>query len=102
MESPMTDTNICGIDGCRLDEQEPQIPSAASTNETAVLIEVVSDAICPWCYIAKRHLDRAVAELRKEFKVDVRWLPFELNADMPKAGLDRKKYRSAKFGSWEH
>ena len=101
-ESPMTDTNICGVDGCRLDEQAPQIPSAASTNETAVLVEVVSDAICPWCYIAKRHLDTAVAELRKEFKIDVRWLPFELNAGMPKAGLDRKKYRSAKFGSWEH
>ena len=34
--------------------------------------------------------------------MDVKWLPFELNADMPKGGLDRKKYRSAKFGSWEH
>lgn len=93
--------NTCGIDGCG--------PAATFGNAHAPLespptvqIDVVSDAICPWCYIAKRHLDGAVAELRKDFDVDVRWLPFELNADMPKAGLDRKKYRSAKFGSWEH
>jgi predicted DsbA family dithiol-disulfide isomerase len=103
MESQMVDfdqNNACGIGGCG-PVTEIRSSDAPLESPPTVQIEVVSDAICPWCYIAKRHLDGAVAELRKNFDVDVRWLPFELNADMPKAGLDRKKYRSAKFGSWE-
>jgi len=65
-------------------------------------LQVVSDAICPWCYVAKRHLDVALAHLAAEgLRLTVRWVPFELNPDMPAAGLDRKTYRSQKFGSWE-
>jgi predicted DsbA family dithiol-disulfide isomerase len=103
MESQMADfdqNNACGTDGCGT-ATEIRSADAPLESPPTVQIEVVSDAICPWCYIAKRHLDGAVAELRKDFDVDVRWLPFELNADMPKAGQDRKKYRSAKFGTWE-
>src|SRR5258707_13089291 len=48
-----------------------------------------------WCFVAKRR----AAILGK--KVEMHWLPFELNADMPVDGLDRRVYRSAKFGSWE-
>src|ERR1700731_4298380 len=65
-------------------------------------VEVISDAICPWCYVAKRQLDRAGEVLRKDFIVSVRWKPFELNPDMPKEGRNRREYRSAKFGSWEY
>jgi predicted DsbA family dithiol-disulfide isomerase len=60
---------------------------------------MVSDLICPWCFVAKRRVEKAVAILGK--KVEMQWLPFELNADMPVDGLDRRMYRSAKFGSWE-
>jgi predicted DsbA family dithiol-disulfide isomerase len=68
--------------------------------QTEVLVvEMVSDLICPWCYVAKRRVEKAAALLGK--KVEVHWLPFELNADMPVDGLDRRVYRSAKFGSWE-
>jgi predicted DsbA family dithiol-disulfide isomerase len=55
--------------------------------------------ICPWCFVAKRRVEKAAAILGK--KVEIHWLPFELNADMPVDGLDRRVYRSAKFGSWE-
>src|ERR1700693_388911 len=65
----------------------------------ALVVDMVSDLICPWCFIAKRRVERTAALLGKEVKIH--WLPFELNADMPVDGLDRRVYRSAKFGSWE-
>jgi predicted DsbA family dithiol-disulfide isomerase len=64
-----------------------------------LVVDMVSDLICPWCFVAKRRVEKAAAILKK--KVEVHWLPFELNADMPVDGLDRRVYRSAKFGSWE-
>ena len=64
-------------------------------------LEVISDAICPWCWVFKRRLDRVLASLSPGITAAVTWHPFELNSDMPKAGLDRRTYRSAKFGSWE-
>ncbi|MGM0700852.1 MAG: DsbA family oxidoreductase [Pseudomonadota bacterium] len=64
-------------------------------------ITVISDAICPWCFIGKRHLDLALAELPEEVGVSVAWHPFELNPGMPAEGLSRRDYRTAKFGSWE-
>jgi len=100
--SELSEASVCGIDGCGPSGDNRTDSVTATRSSPDVQIEVVSDAICPWCYVAKRNLDAAVAELRKNFSVDVKWLPFELNADMPKGGLDRKKYRSAKFGSWEH
>ncbi len=69
--------------------------------ETRFLLEIVSDTICPWCYVGKRRLDTALAAIGDDLAVDIRWRPFELNPDMPREGLDRKTYRSAKFGSWE-
>jgi predicted DsbA family dithiol-disulfide isomerase len=64
-------------------------------------ITVISDAICPWCFIGKRHLELALAELPEDIDVSVAWHPFELNPDMPAEGLSRRDYRTAKFGSWE-
>jgi predicted DsbA family dithiol-disulfide isomerase len=65
----------------------------------SLVVDMVSDLICPWCFVAKRRVEKAAAILGK--KVEIHWLPFELNADMPVDGLDRRMYRSAKFGSWE-
>jgi predicted DsbA family dithiol-disulfide isomerase len=65
-----------------------------------VRIDVVSDAICPWCYIGKRHLDGARALLEPEgLSFAVYWRPFQLNPDMPREGVERAAYRAAKFGS---
>ena len=63
-------------------------------------IEVASDVVCPWCYIGKRRLERALA-LVKDLDVELRWLPFQLNPGIPKAGMLRAEYRKAKFGSLE-
>jgi predicted DsbA family dithiol-disulfide isomerase len=64
-------------------------------------LDVISDVICPWCYIGKRRLEKAVAALAGRHEVRVRWHPFQLNPQMPKGGMDRRVYRTAKFGSWE-
>ena len=65
----------------------------------SLAIDVISDVICPWCYIGKRRLEKAVAALDGPAKV--RWLPFQLNPTMPKEGVSRREYRTKKFGSWE-
>src|SRR4051794_3364428 len=66
-----------------------------------IQIEVASDVVCPWCYIGKRRLEKALALLDGEVKPDVRWLPFQLNPDMPAGGMPRAEYRKRKFGSIE-
>lgn len=60
-------------------------------------IDVVSDTVCPWCYIGKRRLARAL-EMRPETEFDVRWRPFFLDPAVPREGLDRAAYMRAKFG----
>jgi predicted DsbA family dithiol-disulfide isomerase len=62
-------------------------------------VQVISDVICPWCYIGKRRLEKAVAA--HGGPVRVRWLPFQLNPQMPQGGISRREYRTRKFGSWE-
>lgn len=69
---------------------------------TAGRLEIVSDAICPWCWIGKAHLDAAMAILAEDgLTFDIGWLPYQLNPDMPAEGVDRRAYRTQKFGSWE-
>jgi predicted DsbA family dithiol-disulfide isomerase len=70
-------------------------------NERTLTVEVYSDVICPWCYVGKRRLERALAQLNGTVQVQVRWRPFQLNPTMPKEGIDRKTYLEAKFGGSE-
>ena len=60
-------------------------------------VDIVSDAICPWCFIGKRRFERALAELPAG-TVEINWRPFQLNPDMPRDGMDRADYLRAKFG----
>ena len=64
-------------------------------------IEVASDVICPWCYIGKRRLAKALGLVAGEIEASIEWLPFQLNPAMPPQGVPRAEYRSAKFGSLE-
>lgn len=63
-----------------------------------IAIEIVSDAVCPWCWIGKRRLDRALAAL-PHLNVERVWRPFMLNPDMPAEGMPRDTYLAAKFGA---
>jgi predicted DsbA family dithiol-disulfide isomerase len=62
-----------------------------------MIIDIVSDAICPWCYIGKRRLEKALA-LAPQPDLQIGWRPFQLNPDMPADGMDRKEYLQLKFG----
>ena len=64
-------------------------------------IEIYSDVICPWCLVGKRRLEKALAATGLAREARVTWRPFELNPGMPPEGVERKKYRAAKFGSIE-
>ncbi len=60
-------------------------------------VEIYSDTVCPWCYVGKKRFELA-ARSRPDIDFDVRWLPFELNPEMPEAGVDRETYLAEKFG----
>lgn len=62
-----------------------------------VKLDILSDPICPWCYIGKTYLDRAL-EQRPNHPFVIEWHPFQLNTDMPRGGMDRRAYLEAKFG----
>lgn len=63
-------------------------------------IDVISDTICPWCYIGKRRLEQALS-LRPSMTFEVRWRPFQLDPSTPVEGVDRKRHLEQKFGSLE-
>ena len=64
-------------------------------------IDIVSDVVCPWCYIGKRRLEKALA-LRPEIEAEITWRPFQLNPDLPPEGVERQAYLAAKFGGNTH
>src|SRR5262249_5724475 len=68
--------------------------------EAAMQLDVFSDTICPWCYVGKRRLERALAA-RPQRDLQIRWRAFQLNPGMPAEGMDRKAYVDAKFGGTE-
>jgi predicted DsbA family dithiol-disulfide isomerase len=95
----LTIESICDTDRHHIETSST--PTSAAKKSVTLNIEIISDAICPWCYVAKRNFEQALAQLPKDVTVTLRWMPFELNPDMPLDGKDRRAYRSAKFGSWE-
>jgi predicted DsbA family dithiol-disulfide isomerase len=77
------------------------IDADAVSSRDAVVIDVVSDVVCPWCYIGKRKLETALEKLASQSRApetSVRWHPFQLNPDLPPHGIPRTSYLQAKFG----
>lgn len=66
----------------------------------ALVVDVVSDVVCPWCFIGKRRLERALA-LVPDIAVDVQWRPYQLAPEIPEGGVPREAYMLGKFGSRE-
>lgn len=74
---------------------------AETASAPPLTIDVVSDVVCPWCYIGKRKLEATLSELRQRepgLDIAVRWHPFQLNPELPPQGLSRAAYLDAKFG----
>ena len=66
-----------------------------------IKLDIFSDPICPWCFIGKTHLDRAL-ESRPNHPFTIEWHPFQLNPEMPEGGMDRRAYLEGKFGGKEN
>ncbi|QLH32100.1 MAG: DsbA family protein [Cyclobacteriaceae bacterium] len=64
-----------------------------------IKIDIISDVVCPWCYIGKRRIEKAIETLKDKYDFEISFLPFELNAQVPKAGLEQKQYLTNKFGA---
>lgn len=67
----------------------------------SITIDIYSDVICPWCYVGKRRLERALTLIGDELEARVTWRPFQLNPTMPVEGKDRTDYMESKFGSFD-
>lgn len=65
-----------------------------------VKLDIISDPICPWCYIGKTRLDEALTQ-HPDHPFTIEWHPFQLNPDMPEGGMDRRAYLEGKFGGKE-
>ena len=70
------------------------------SEDNSITVDVVSDAVCPWCFIGQKRLDKAIAAAG-DIKVHVRWRPFQLDPTIPKEGIPRRTYLERKFGSLE-
>lgn len=68
---------------------------------TAIAIDIVSDVVCPWCYVGKKRLEAALRLMPAEIIPQIRWHPFQLDPTIPPEGTDRKRYMAGKFGSPE-
>ena len=66
----------------------------------AIKLDIMSDPICPWCYIGKAHLYRALQD-HPNHPFAIEWHPFQLNPEMPREGMDRRAYLEGKFGGKE-
>jgi len=66
--------------------------------KTKLRLDVIVDVVCPWCFLGKRRLDAAIADL-DDLDIEVRYRPYQLDPDIPKAGIDREEYVIGKFGS---
>src|SRR5690606_29807263 len=69
--------------------------------KTTIKIDVISDVVCPWCYIGKRRLEKALNKLDSEYTFEVTYHPFELNPSITESGVNQKQYLSQKFGGEE-
>ena len=83
------------------DTGSARVAKLDSHGQRVIDLDIVSDVVCPWCYVGKRRVERAIAMLSPGVRVNVTWRPYELNPWLPPEGMDRQEYRRAKFGSIE-
>jgi len=70
-------------------------------NKPKIKVDVVSDVVCPWCYIGKRRLEKAIDSLKDKFEFELEYHPFELNPDTPLTGVNQQEHLTKKFGGGE-
>lgn len=72
---------------------------SGTSEKKLVRIDVSSDTVCPWCFVGKKNLDKAIAASKDKYNFEIIWHPFQLSPDAPKEGIDKREYYRRKFGS---
>jgi len=67
--------------------------------KTLIKIQIVSDVVCPWCYVGKKRLERAMSNVSDRFNFEVKWSPYFLNPSLPEEGLNKMEHYKKKFGA---
>lgn len=70
-----------------------------NAEKKTIRVDVSSDSVCPWCFVGKKNLDKAIASAKDQYNFEIRWHPFFLNPSAPKEGVNKKEYYRNKFGS---
>ncbi|CAN8275929.1 unnamed protein product [Cochlearia groenlandica] len=70
-----------------------------ATTRKLIKIDVSSDTVCPWCFVGKKNLDKAIDASKHQYNFEIRWRPFFLDASAPKEGVPKKEFYRQKFGS---
>ncbi|XVF71307.1 hypothetical protein PTKIN_Ptkin12aG0026700 [Pterospermum kingtungense] len=73
--------------------------SSTSTGKKLIRIDIVADSVCPFCFMGKRNLDKAIAESKDQFDFEIKWHPFFLEPSAPKEGVKKREFYEKKFGS---
>ncbi|GMJ16136.1 Protein Disulfide Isomerase [Hibiscus trionum] len=73
--------------------------TGSNIEKKLIRIDVTSDSVCPWCFVGKRNLDKAIAQSKDQFDFEIRWHPYFLDPSAPKEGVNKKEYYEKKFGS---
>ncbi|MED6198541.1 hypothetical protein PIB30_067389 [Stylosanthes scabra] len=73
--------------------------NSSNAEKKVVRVDISSDTVCPWCFVGKKNLDKAIAASNEKYNFQLRWHPFQLDSNAPKEGIDKKEYYIRKFGS---
>ncbi|CAL0318753.1 unnamed protein product [Lupinus luteus] len=73
--------------------------NSANSGKKLVRVDISSDTVCPWCFVGKKNLDKAVAASQDKYNFEIKWHPYQLDPNAPKEGTDKKEYYRKKFGS---
>ncbi|MED6207218.1 hypothetical protein PIB30_033813 [Stylosanthes scabra] len=73
--------------------------NSSNAEKKVVRVDISSDTVCPWCFVGKKNLDKAIAASNEKYNFELRWHPFQLDSNAPKEGTDKKEYYIRKFGS---
>ncbi|KAI4352371.1 hypothetical protein L6164_006631 [Bauhinia variegata] len=70
-----------------------------NTDKKLVRVDISSDTVCPWCFVGKKYLDKAISISKDQYNFELKWHPFQLDPTAPKEGIDKREYYRRKFGS---
>ncbi|KAK4759658.1 hypothetical protein SAY87_022789 [Trapa incisa] len=79
-------------------QQFRAMAGSVNSGKKLIQIDISSDTVCPWCFVGKKNLDKALAIAKNQYNFETKWHPFFLNPSAPKEGINKREYYMSKFG----